>query len=180
MAKKYGKKVKELMAKEIKDLLPGNSGFLISSVEKIKASQINELRKSMRKSGSRYLVIKNRVMKRVLKEAGVSGLDEVVSRKSILGISVVKDDPVLVAKLLMEFSKKNQGFKVVEGYIDGKVLSVENVKQLSELPGREQLIAMAVGMIASPIRSFVGVLGGILRSPLYALNSIKEKKEAGQ
>lgn len=178
MAEKYGRKVRELMVKEMKDVFSGENGFVLSSIANVKASQIDVLRKKMRKSGSRYMVIKNRLATIALEEAGITGMTDTVSEKNILGIGVIKDDPVLVAKLLMEFSKENKGFKVAKGYLEGRLLEAERIKELAELPSREQLIAMVVGMMNAPIANFVGVLSGVLRSLLYALKAVKEKKES--
>ncbi|MFC1644232.1 50S ribosomal protein L10 [Candidatus Omnitrophota bacterium] len=180
MAEKYGKKVKELMIKEMKDAFTGNKGFVVSSIENIKASEIDTLRKSIRRSGSKYLVIKNRLARIALEEAGIGELCDTLKEEKILGIGVIKEDPVHTAKLLMEFSKKNKGFNVSDGYLEGRVLSAERIKELSRLPGREQLIAMVLGMMNAPIASFAGVLSSVLRSLLYAVKAVKEKKEASE
>jgi len=177
MAEKYGKKVKELMVKEMKDVISDNKGFLVASVENIKASEIDVLRKKLRQSGSRYLVVKNRLARIALNESGMDNLTDTMKQQKILGLGLIKEDPVIVAKLMMEFSKANAGFKVSEGFIEGKVLPQERIKELSELPGREQLLAMVVGMMNAPISNLAGVLSSLLRSVMYALNAIKEKKE---
>lgn len=178
MAEKYGRKVRELMVKEMKDAFIGEKGFVISSIENVKAAEIDVLRKNIRQSGSRYMVIKNRLASIALEEAGIDdGITSTVKEKNILGIGIIKDDPVLIAKLLVDFSKKNQGFNVSRGYLDGRPLEAERIKELAELPSREQLIAMVVGMMNAPIANFVGVLGGVLRSLVYAIKAVKEKKE---
>ena len=177
MAEKYGRKVRELMVGEMKDVFSGEKGFVVSSVENIKASEIDKLRKDLRKSGSRYMVIKNRLARIALEEAGIKELSGAMSENEILGIGVINEDPVQIAKLMMDFSKKNKGFKVSQGYLEGRVLEAKKIKELSELPGREQLLAMVVGTMNAPIANFVGVLASVLRSLVYALNAVKEKKE---
>ncbi|MFH1846458.1 MAG: 50S ribosomal protein L10 [Candidatus Omnitrophota bacterium] len=177
MAEKYGKKTRELMISEIKNIISERKGFLFSSIENIKAADIDVFRKKMRKAGSRYLVLKNRLVKIALKEAGIDELSHVVEAKNILGIGVIADDPVEIAKLMMEFSKGNKGFSVSEGYLEGRVLSADKIKELAELPGREQLIARVVCTINAPISCFVGVLAATLRKVLYVFNAVKEKKE---
>ena len=177
MVEKYGKKVRELMVKEIKDVLTENKGVIFSSVDRIKAADIDKLRKTMRQAGSRYLIVKNKLAQIALEEVKIDGLTDTVKEKKTLGIGIIKEDPVQIAKLLMEFAKKNKGFSVSNGYLDGRSMEAERVKALSELPGREQLLAMVVGMMNAPISSFVGVLSSVLRSVLYALNAVKEKKE---
>jgi large subunit ribosomal protein L10 len=57
------------------------------------------------------------------------------------------------------------------------MLTSEKIKELSQLPGREQLIAMVLSAMNGPITGFVGVLSGVMRSVCYALNALKEKKE---
>jgi large subunit ribosomal protein L10 len=177
MAEKYGKKVRELMIREMKDVFSGKKGFVISSFENVKASEMDTFRKKMRQSGSRFMVIKNRLARIALKEAGISELNETMSEKKVLGIGIIEEDPVLVAKLMMEFSKKNKGFKVADGYLEKQPLAAERIKELSELPGREQLIAIVVGTLNAPISNFVGVLSSVVKKILYVLNAVKEKKE---
>jgi large subunit ribosomal protein L10 len=177
MAEKYGRKVRELMIKEMKDIFSEKKGFVISSIENVKASEIDELRKKMRQSGTRYVVIKNRLAKLALEEAGINELFDVVDQKKILGVGIIEEDSVQVAKLMMEFAKKNKGFEVSTGYLEGGLLAPERIKELSELPSRERLLAMVAGMMNAPVTNFVGILSSLLRNILYALNSIKEKKE---
>ena len=177
MAEKYGKKAKELMIKEMKSIFSENKGAIFASIENVKASEIDVLRKKMRQSGSRYLVIKNRLAGIALDEAGMSELAATVKEKKVLGIGIVNEDPVQVTKMMMEFSKKNKGFELSSGYLEGRMITPEKVKELADLPSREQLIAMVVGMMNAPISSFVGVLSSVLRSLVYALNAVKEKKE---
>lgn len=177
MAEKYGEKVRKLMVKEMTDVFSQNEGFIFSSMENIKATQADTFRKKIKQSGSRHLIVKNRLAVIALKEAGISELVDTVKESKIMGVTLIKDDPVQTAKLLMEFSKSNKGFKVSNGYLDGNVLTSERIKELSELPGREQLIAMVVGMVLSPISNFVGVTASMLRSILFVLKAIIEKKE---
>ncbi|MFH1798019.1 MAG: 50S ribosomal protein L10 [Candidatus Omnitrophota bacterium] len=176
MAEKYGKKVRELVVNEMKDVFSEKKGFVFSTINDIKASEIDILRKQMRHSGARYLVLKNRLAGIALKELGIEGVSDVISGKSILGVGIIDNDPVLVAKLMMEFSKKNTGFEVSKGYLEGQVLGKERIKELAELPSREQLITMIVSTINAPISRFVGVLGSVLKSILYTLNAVKDKK----
>ncbi|MCK5450618.1 MAG: 50S ribosomal protein L10 [Candidatus Omnitrophica bacterium] len=179
MAQKYGRKVREMMVKETKAVFTENNGFVLSSIENVKAAEIDVLRKKIKQSGSRYMVIKNSLASIALKDSGIEGLTEAVKEKKILGVGVVKDDPVKIAKILSEFAKKNKGFNITAGRIEGSVVGAERIKELSDLPSREQLISMVLSMMNAPVTGFVGVLSGLLRKVLYAVKAIKEKKENG-
>jgi large subunit ribosomal protein L10 len=178
MAEKYGKTVREKMISEMKDTFSESKGFVVSTIENVKAAEIDVLRKQMRQSGTRYVVIKNRLARIALEEAGIKEVCGSVSGSSITGVGVIMEDPVHIAKIMTDFSKKNKGFKVADGYLEGRLLSAERIKELAELPSREQLLAMVVGMMNAPITGLVGTLSAVLRSLLYALKSLKEKKES--
>jgi large subunit ribosomal protein L10 len=180
MAEKYGRKVKEIMAKDMGKIFSGKQGFILSNISNIKASEIDTLRKNMRRAGSKYMVLKNRLAQRALKDAGIEGLDDVFLEKKVTGLGVVEDDPVQVTKIMVDFAKKNKGFELTKGYYEGQVLTGERIKELSELPGKEQLIAMVVGMLNGPITNFVGLLSSLLKSLMHAINAIKEKKEKSE
>ncbi|MDD5634804.1 MAG: 50S ribosomal protein L10 [Candidatus Omnitrophica bacterium] len=177
MAEKYGRKVRELMIKEMKTVFEESDGFIFTSVEKIKASDIDVLRKKLKQAGSRYFVVKNRLAKIALTQAGISGLEDILSEQKTLGVGVIAKDPVQVAKLVVEFSKGKDGFKISKGYLDGQIIAADKVKALAKLPAREQLIAMVLGTMNAPITSFVSVLSAVPRKLLYALNAVKDKKE---
>lgn len=176
MSKKYGKKVREKMIAEMKDIVSGDGGFVLSSLEKMKASDIDVLRKTMKKNGSRYMVLKNRLASVALKESGIEGFSDLTGEKKILGIGVIKKDPVQVVRILRDFSKQNKGFSISKGYIEGRVITAERVNDLADLPSREQLLSMLLGTLNAPVTGFVSVLSGVLRSLLYALVAVKEKK----
>jgi len=176
MAEKYGRKIKELMTGEMKKVFSENEGFIFSSVENIKATEMDKLRKKMRQSGSRYMVVKNRLAELALTSANLTEFADVVREHKILGVGVIEKDPVLVAKLLAEFSRANKGFNVSKGYLDGRVLTKDQIKHLAELPGREQLLAMVLSMMNAPITGFACVLSAVVKSVLYALKAVSEKK----
>ncbi len=178
MAVKYGRKVRELMTAEMKDVFSKNKGFVVAGIESVKATDMNVFRKKMRKSGSRYMVVKNRLASLALKDLGIDdGLSETIGEKRILGLGIINDNPVCVARLMMEFSKGNKGFVVLRGYLDGQTLEAKKIEELSNLPGREQLLAMVAGTLNAPITRFAGVLAAIIKSVMYALDAVKEKKE---
>ncbi len=179
MAVKYGKKVRELMIKEIEDLL-ANKGLIFSNFENIKATEMDAFRKRVRKSGARHLILKKRMSRIAMKNGGLSEFEGILREQKNIGVTVIENDPVAIAKLLMRFAKKNKNFVVTNGYLEGRVLEADKVKEFSELPGREQLLAMVASAMNAPVAGFAGVLASMLRSVCYALNAVKEKKESGK
>jgi len=83
MAEKYGKKVKALMTEELKEVFSENAGFIFSSVENIKANEMDKLRKNMRQSGSRFMVVKNRLADLALKEMKLTELSNTAREQKV-------------------------------------------------------------------------------------------------
>ncbi len=176
MAEKYGRKVKRLMIDEMKDLFAEHKGFFVSSVNNISATEIGELRAEMRKAGTRYFVLKNRLARIALNESDLSELGEIMEQHKTLGIGFVTDEPVSIAKKMKKFADDNEGFEVFSGYFEGAVLSGERVDEISKMPSREQLLANLVSTANAPVANFVGIMSTMLRNFVYVIDGIKKKK----
>jgi len=87
------------------------------------------------------------------------------------------DDPIVAAKTLVDFEKKNQRFELRFGSFEGQYLSPEQIKDLSRLPSREELLAKFLQTCNAVPTNFVGIFANLLRNMLYALQGIKEQKE---
>ena len=179
MAVKYGKKVKELMIKEVENLFKKEKGLVFSRFNSVKANEMNAFRKKVRRMGAKHFLVKKRIGKKAIEKMGLKDLTAVFDAKDHVGVTIIKDDPVAIAKLVVDFAKDNKNFVVTNGYIDGQLVGAEKVKQLASLPGRQQLLAILAGTLNAPIAGFVGVLAAHLRSLPYVLVAIKGQKEKG-
>ena len=135
-----------------------------------------KLRKSLRESGDEYKVVKNTLLGRALKEAGIDGLDSVLEGTTAIAIS--KDDYTGSAKALCDFADKSKTFEIKAGFVDGKVIDAAGVKNLAKLPSKEVLVAQALSGLNAPITGFVTVLNGTMKGLVVALNAIAEKQAA--
>lgn len=164
------KKIVEDLSQKLKN---ANSGVLVD-YKGITVADDTKLRADMRKAGVEYAVVKNTLTRFACKEAGLTGLDDILNGTTALAISLT--DPVAPAKILSEYAKKNEKFKIKAGFVDGKVIGVDGVKALAELPPKEVLIAKVLGGFNAPISGLVNVLNGNIRGLVVALNAIAEKQ----
>ena len=93
-------------------------------------------------------------------------------------ISLNKQDYVAGAKILAKFAEDSKTFEIKAGFVDGKVIDVDGVKNLAKLPSKEVLVAQVLGGLNSPITGFVTVLNGTMKGLVVALNAIAEKQAA--
>ena len=91
--------------------------------------------------------------------AGLNGFDSVLEGMTAIAVS---EDPIAPAKVLSKFADDNEGFEVKAGFIDGRVIDVNEIKALAAIPGREGLIAKFLGSIQSPLYNFAYAIQAII------------------
>lgn len=176
MEEKYGISTKKFMVEEITEKLKENPNFVITGYKGLASSEVESLRKELNKTSSAYLVVKNSLIKKAFDQLKIKDLDKYVEGQ--IGLSFA-DDIISASKTLVDFSKEHSALEIKCAFIDGKIETTDRVKHLALLPPREVLIAMVLNGMKAPITGFVGVLGGLLRKFVYAINEIKKKKEGG-
>lgn len=140
----------------------------------LRVSEMTDLRARLRKGQSTIKVVKNRLMKRALRERGLEQLEEFFRDPTALAMS--DGDPVSPSKILAEFAKSHDRLQIKGGFMDGRVLSAKEVDAIAKMPSREVLLSRALGSMQAPATNIVGVLAAVPRTLLYALNAIRETK----
>lgn len=160
---------------ELKDLLSSSKGAVLVDYCGLTVAEDTELRSKMREAGVKYMVAKNTFIRIAAKEAGIEGLDAYLEHNTAVAFSA--EDPVAPAKILNDFSKDHNALEIKAGILDGKVIALDEVKALAELPSREELLAKLVGSMQAPISGLVNVLQGTIRNFVYTLEAVRQKKE---
>ena len=88
------------------------------------------------------------------------------------------DDPVAPARVLVEYTKKLKKTEIKTGILEGKLIGLDEINNLADLPSRDQLLGMLAGTLNAPITGFARSLSGIISKLGYALNAVREQKEA--
>ena len=168
--------VKQVIVQEIAEKFRNAQTAVLVDYRGLTVEEVTELRAQARAAGVEYKVYKNSMMRFAAKETGYEGLLDVLVGPT--AIAFCNTDPVAPAKMLSEFAKKHKALEIKAGMVDGKVLDVQGVAELAELPPREVLVARVLGALNSPITGFVNVLNGNMRGLVVALNAIAEQKQA--
>jgi large subunit ribosomal protein L10 len=92
-------------------------------------------------------------------------------------VAFSQHDAVAMAKALMEYAKKEPKLNVRVGFVEGQLLAPGQITALAELPPREVLLGRMLASMQSPVTGFVGVLQGVLRQLVYALQAVRDAKE---
>ena len=128
----------------------------------ITVAEDTALRQELRKNDVEYSVVKNTLCHRAVDELGMSEIDSVLNGTTSLATS--NGDPIAPFRVVADYAKKMGAdkFTVKAGYMDGKVLSLEEMAEISALPSKDALYAKVLGTMLAPITSLAVVLGQIL------------------
>ena len=165
---------KKKQVKELSDEFNESLVGILAEYKGINVLQDTELRKKLRESGTNYRVLKNNIMRRALEMSGISGLDEFLTGTTVVATS--KSSYSDAAKILCDFAKNNDFYKIKAGFIEGKMADAASIKSIAKLPSKEQLIAQVLCGLNAPISGFACVLSGLLRALVVALSEVAKKK----
>lgn len=166
---------KQAVVSEIKDRIERADSIILMDYRGLNVAEVTELRNNFRKEGVDYKVYKNTLMARAFNELGYEEFTQFLEGPN--GIAFSYEDVVGAAKVSAEFAKNNDKLEVKAGIVDGKIIDINEIKALAELPPKEVLIARALGGLNSPIQGFANVLQGTIRSLVYALDAVRAKQE---
>jgi large subunit ribosomal protein L10 len=168
------KKQKEEVVKDLADKIKRQKSLIFTDAKGVKVKDVQKIRRELKKLEAEYRVAKKTLMgialKKEKKEIDLSQFNGSVAA------SFGYKDPISLIKVLAKLAKENENFKILGGMVEGRVVSVAEIKALSRIPSREVLLAQLVGSIKSPISGFANVLQGNLRNLVGVLNAIKESK----
>ncbi len=130
--------------------------ILLAEYRGINVADVTEMRSKLRKVNAQYSVIKNNITRRALAECKIEGLEEQLVGP--VAVVMSNEDYLEPSKIIYEFSKENDFYKIKGGVIDGKVVSAEEIITLAKLPSRQTLIAQLAGALLGNISKLAVVL----------------------
>ncbi|EHJ46309.1 50S ribosomal protein L10 [Solidesulfovibrio carbinoliphilus subsp. oakridgensis] len=138
--------------------------------------ELTELRVKLRAAGIDYQVVKNTLARLAVKGGEHDALKDHLKENNAVAFGY--DDPVVAAKVLVEYAKTSKKFSVKLASLSGKIIDAPGVVELSKLPSKPELLAKTLGTMNAVPTNFVGLFANVIRGMLYALSAVKEKKEA--
>ena len=138
--------------------------ILLADYRGINVADVTNLRTELRNVKAEYKVIKNNIVKRALNANGESGLDSLFEGPTAVVLG--EEDYLEPSKIIYNFTKNNDFYKIKGGIIEGKVMTAEEIITLAKLPSRQELLAKLAGAL----------LGNITKLAV-ALDQVKAQKE---
>ena len=148
-----------IVAALTEQLKNASSGVLVD-YKGITVAEDTALRTELRQNEVQYGVVKNTLVRFALNNVGLEGLDDVLNGTTSLATSA--GDSIAPMRVVNKYVKQlNDKFVIKGGFMDGKVISLEEIQALAELPSKEVLQAQVLGTMLAPITSLAIVVKAI-------------------
>lgn len=144
----------------------------------VTSNEMNSLRADLREQDMDFCIVKNNLVQKALKGSPKEAFAENLAGPTAALFSY--GDMAAAAKTLKRFSEDVEALSLKEGLLGDKPISVEEIKQLADLPSKEVLVAQLLGVLSGPLRNLCGVLNAVQRDFVYVLKAIVDKKESGK
>ena len=169
-AEKIGKLAEELA---------GSTSAIVGTFKALTADKDFDLRKTVRAVGGSYHVVKNKLAAKAAAGTKIEGALQ--GLKGVSSVAYTSGDPVALAKALSDWVKENSEFTFKLGIVDGKVITVEEIKDLSNLPSKEELFSKLLFLINSPAQRLATVINATGRDLAVVLGQgVEKEKFAGK
>jgi ribosomal protein L10 len=172
--KKLKREGKEQLISKLKDEFHKAKILIFTDYRGLTVAELSELRRLLRVGDIRYRVIKNTLAVLASADTPVSVAKD--SFKGPVGVVFGYDDPVLTAKKVLEYSKKNEKLKISSGIIEGRFYKTDDIRAVAELPPKEVLQSMVAVLLNSPLSKLAAALSATVNNIAYAMEALKNKK----
>ena len=161
---------------EIKESFAKAQVAIVSDPTGLSVEEITTLRRQLQKEGADYTVVKNTLAIKAIEGTQFECMGDMLKGASAIAFGF--NDQVAPAKVLSNFVKEVEKAEVKGGAMDGKVLSVDEVKALAKLPSKEELYAKMLGCINSPATGLAGCVNGVMSALVRAIDQVRQQKTA--
>ena len=151
---------KKAIVAELSERLKSSITGVVVSYEGINTEDDTKLRKELRENDVKYTVVKNTLLSRACEEAGLDDIKPVLEGTTAIATS--DSEYAAAARILCNYAKDHDNFKVKSAYLDGPVIDMDTIVALSKLPTREVLLANVLGAFQAPIASFARAVQAIV------------------
>ncbi len=157
---------------ELTEAFRGSSAAVLTEYRGLTVKQISALRTALGADTS-YAVVKNTLTKIAAGEAGLEGMDALLTGPT--AVAFINGEPVEAAKALRDFARANPALVVKGGVMDGRALTAEEVRKLADLESREVLLAKMAGALLASLSNAVRLFNEPLAKTARLAGALQDK-----
>ncbi len=152
------------------------TAMIVSEYRGLKVTELGEIRKSLRKQNVAYRVVKNRLMKIAAGQAGADSLGTLLNGPT--AIAFARGDEAAAAKAVLDAVRPYRLVKITGAVLGTRLIDADGVGRLSQLPGRDVLLAQVAGAVSAPMSAMAGLFDAPLRDIAGLVEALAQKQGA--
>jgi large subunit ribosomal protein L10 len=157
---------KEEQVAQLQSWIQESSAVVLADYRGLTVAEDTALRSELRKNEIGYKVAKNTLIKRAANNLEITDLDSYLEGPTVIAYA---SDPIAICKVLSKFAEEHKAMELKAGLVDGKFVSLDEIKALAKMPSREVLLGRFLGSLQSSLYGFARVI-----------DAVREKKESGE
>ena len=166
---------KRRQAEELHEVLQKARTLILTGFEGLTVAQDRELRRKVAQAGGQYLVVKNSIIERAAQ--GTPAEPAARKLRGTTSLAFTEVGPVALAKVITSYAKENPALAFRAGVVEGRVVSLEDLNRVANLPSRGELFSRVLYLINAPARRVAVTVAGVARNLAYVIQQgVKESK----
>ena len=168
------KAAKQEIIEDLSSRFQASPSMFVVEYKGLNVGQIESLRQQLKDANAELKVVKNTLLKRASEKTDIEQINDLFIGPT--AVAICEQDSPKVAKIFVESKDDLPSLVIKGGIVEGKVVNVSEIEEISKLPSREELLAKLLGMLSAPMTNVVGTLKQMQTKVVYALNAVKETK----
>ena len=170
------REAKTAVIEDVRERFNEAEAVLITEYRGLDVGQMADLRGALREAETVYKIYKNTLVRRALDEGTPEGLVDMLVGPTALAF--VEKDPGAAAKALKQFSATNEALIIKGGLLNGDLLDEAQVRELADLPSRDELLSSIAGGLAAPLQQIASMMNNLLSEMANLLQALADKGDA--
>jgi len=141
----------------------------------ITVPQVTELRKQIRETNSRYVVVKNTLALIAVKDSPLTKLKDFFKGETAVAFN--STDGVVLAKALTKFAKDVPAVQFKGAMLNGQIVAASEIQNIANLPSRAELLSKLLYLMQHPIRGLAVVLNANIRNIAVVIDQVRQQRE---
>lgn len=168
---------KQLLLNEIKEKINGSKALVLAQYRSLEPNVSADLRLNLEQTGAELEVVKKRILLKAAESAGITL--NTFDMQGHIAVVFASQDPIPATKVIYKFCQDNEkNVEVVGGCFEGEICSAEDVKQISQLPGKEEMQAQFLSVLEAPMAQMLSVVQSLLTSVMYCLDNKSQQENS--
>lgn len=169
---------KEELVEQYKDWLQRGDSLVITRYSGLSVRDIGDLRAAVRKSGGEFHIVKNTLAEIAFEDAGREWDEGIFTGPTAFGISF--ENPSGLASAIKDFAEEYGKIEIKGGYLEGRMMSVEEINALAELPTMDEIRAKLLQTFLAPATQLARTLAEPGRKLAGVLKAYSERENSAE